>query len=147
MSTFHITIHISRPPAEVFAFVADPHNMPAWYEAVDHVTKTTNGPNGPGAQYHVTRTLPGGQAHNDIELTEHQPNRRVTLESLNGPTPFRYSYALEPAGPRTRLTLEGRISSAGLPGPMGQLDGVATQLFKRGMRQNLNQLKRIVEAS
>jgi hypothetical protein len=29
---------------------------------------------------------------------------------------------------------------------MGRLDGVATQLFKRGMRQNLNQLKRIVEA-
>jgi uncharacterized protein YndB with AHSA1/START domain len=147
MGTFHTAVDISRPPADVFAFVAEPHNMPLWYDAVDHVAKTTNGPSGPGARYDVTRSLPGGHVHNDVELTEHQPDRHVTLESLSGPTPFRYRYALEPTSQGTRLTLDGSISSAGLPGPMGQLDGLATQLFKRGMRHNLNQLKRIIEAS
>jgi uncharacterized protein YndB with AHSA1/START domain len=147
MGAFHTSVDISRPPAEVFAFVAEPHNMPRWYDAVDHVAKTTNGPSGLGARYDVTRSLPGGQVHNDVELTEHKPNRHVTLESRNEPTPFRYHYTLEPTSEGTRLTLDGSISGAGLPGPIGRLDGLATQLFKRGMRHNLNQLKRIIEAS
>jgi uncharacterized protein YndB with AHSA1/START domain len=145
MGTFHLAVEISRPPPEVFAFVAEPLEMPLWYGAVDHVAKTTNGPTGLGARYEVVRSLPGGQTLNDVEVIEHQLDRHVTLESRSGPTPFRYRYALEPTGQGTRLTLAGHISNAGLPGPMGQLDGLATQLFKRGMRHNLNQLKRIIE--
>ena len=103
MGTFHTTVDISRPPDEVFAFVAEPHKMPLWYDAVDHVARTTNGPSGPGARYDVTRSLPGGQVHNDVELTDHQPDRLVTLESLSGPTPFRYRYTLEPTSQGTRL--------------------------------------------
>jgi len=147
MGTFQITVDIGRPPAEVFAVVAQPPTMPRWYEAVDDVTKATDGPSGLGARYDVVRSLPGGAVHNEVELTEHQPDRRVTLESVSGPTPFRYRYALEPTAEGTRLTLDGDISSAGLPGPMGKLDGLATQLFKRGMRQNLSHLKRMIETS
>jgi len=146
MGTLHATVDIGRPLADVFAFVAEPRNMPLWYEAVDEVTKTTDAPRGPGARYLVTRSLPGGQVHNDVELTEHQLDRIVTIESRNGPTPFRYRYTLEPNGSVTRLTLDGRISSTGLPGPIARLDGVATRRFERGMQQNLRQLKRILEA-
>jgi hypothetical protein len=91
--------------------------------------------------------MPGGQAHNDVELTEFQPNRRVTLESRSGPTPFRYRYTLEPTRRGTRLTLQARISNAGLTGPLDHLDAIAAQLFKRGMQHNLTQLKRILDAS
>lgn len=147
MGTFQLTVDIHRPPAEVFAFIAEPRNMPQWYEAVDNVTKATDGPNGIGARYHVTRSLPGGPAHNDVEVTEHEPNRLLTLESRVGPTPFRYRYELRAAPPGTRLALDGRISSSGLPGPLAGVDGLATRLFKRGMRQNLDELKRIIEAT
>lgn len=147
MGTFHLAVDIGRQLAEVFAFVAEPRKMPLWYEAVDQVTKATDGPGGPGARYDVVRSLPGGRVHNEVELTEHQPDRRVTLESVSGPTPFRYRYTLEPTADGTRLTLDGDISSAGLPGPLGRLDGLATQLFTRGMRQNLNHLKRMIETS
>jgi hypothetical protein len=44
-------------------------------------------------------------------------------------------------------SLGGRISAAGLPGPIAHVDRLATQLFKRGMRQNLSKLKRIIEAA
>jgi uncharacterized protein YndB with AHSA1/START domain len=147
MGTFHAAVDIGRPHAEVFAFVAEPRNMPLWYEPVDQVTRATDGPGGPGARYDVVRSLPGGRAHNEVELTEHRPDRRVTLESVSGPTPFRYRYTLEPTAEGTRLTLDASISSAGLPGPMGRLDRLATMLFERGMRQNLNHLKRLIEAS
>ena len=40
------------------------------------------------------------------------------------------------------------MSGTGLPGPLAQLDGVATtHVLKRGMRRNLMTLKRIIEAS
>ncbi len=147
MGTFHIAVDINRPPADVFAVVAEPRAMPLWYDAVDDVAKTSHGSSGAGTRYDVTRSLPGGQAHNTVEITEYEPTRHFTLASDSGPTPFRYRYTLEPTRQGTRLALEGRISAAGLPGPIGRLDRVATQLFRRGMRQNLRQLKLIVEAS
>ena len=41
MGTFHLTIDVNRPTADVFAFVAEPRNMPLWYEAVEHVDEMT----------------------------------------------------------------------------------------------------------
>src|SRR6187397_2278429 len=108
MGTFRLAVDITSPPSEVFTFIAEPRNMPQWYEAVDHVTQTTAGPHGIGSMYDVTRSLPGGQVHNDVEITEHNPNRLVTLESRAGPTPFRYRYELQPNGQGTHLTLEAR---------------------------------------
>jgi uncharacterized protein YndB with AHSA1/START domain len=148
MGTFHLEIIIDRPSEDVFAFIADPTNMPLWYDAVEQVTKTSAGPATTGARYQIARSLPGGEAHNDVEITEYVANRGITLESRDGPTPFRYRYTLEtnPQG-RTTISLDGRISGAGLPGPGGHLDALATQLFKRGMRRNLHELKRVIEAS
>src|SRR5262245_33832681 len=125
--------------------------MPRWYEAVDDVTPATTSTTGVGSRYDVGRTLPGGRVHNHVEITEHEPDRLVTFESRGGPTPFRYRYSLEPittpTGAGTRLHLEGRIDGTGLPGPLGRLGPVASQLFERGRRDNLAQLKRLVETS
>jgi hypothetical protein len=42
--------------------------------------------------------------------------------------------------------LEGEISGAGLRGVAGLLnDGLASELFKRGMKKNLQALKAVVE--
>ena len=122
--------------------------MPLWYEAVEHVTKTSAGPTATGPTYEITRSLPGGDAHNTVEITERDAPHRVTLESRDGPTPFRYRYTLQPRpGEATSITLDGRISGAGLPGPIGHLDALATQLFKHGMRRNLAELKRVIEST
>jgi hypothetical protein len=48
---------------------------------------------------------------------------------------------------KTRLQLEGRITGEGLPGPLSHIDVVVTQLFKRGMGDNLRKLKQLIEAS
>jgi uncharacterized protein YndB with AHSA1/START domain len=146
MGAFQLAIDIRRPPADVFAYVAEPQKMPRWYEAVQQVIKTTANPTGVGSRYQIVRSLPGGPAHNDVEVTEYELNSEVTIESREGPTPFRYRYRVEPDREGTTLTLDGTISGAGLPGPIAHLDRLATQLFKHGMNQNLNELKRIVEA-
>ena len=145
MGSFTITIDIDSPLDDVFAFIGEPRWMPLWYAAVETVSSTSSDGPRPGARFVMTRSLPGGQARNVVEVSEYVPGSRVTLESLEGPTPFRYQYDLEPSRCGTLLTLNGDISSSGLPGIAEHVDGLATQLFKRGMRKNLDVLKRLAE--
>src|SRR5262245_7173791 len=110
--------------------------MPLWYEAVKEVVPLTPAQSGLGARYVVKRTLPGGPIENEVAVTEFQQDQLFTIESMHGPTPFRYRYALEPVAQHTHLVLDGRITGEGLPGPLAHIDGLATQLFKRGMGDN-----------
>jgi uncharacterized protein YndB with AHSA1/START domain len=144
---FQISIDVDRSPSDVFAFVADFRNMPRWYEAVQRVTATTSAPFGIGTRFHMVRSLPGGLAHNDVEVTSCHVDQEITFKTMSGPTPFQYRYRFEPIPNGTKLTLDGEISAAGLPGLAGHVgDGLASQLFKKGMRINLETLKRIIEA-
>ncbi len=147
MGTFRVTININRPTTDVFAFVAEPRNMPRWYEAVERVAEVTARTPTQAASYQITRSLPGGRADNIVEVSESTPNLTVTFESREGPTPFRYRYAIEPNGDGSLRTLDADISSAGLPGPLAYLDAVATRAFKQGMRHNLEGLKHLVESN
>jgi len=145
--SFQISLDIHRSPSEVFAVVADFRTMPEWYDAVERVTAATPDATGPGARFQMVRSLPGGQAYNDVEVTEFQPDEAVTFASAGGPTPFRYHYRLEPIPHGTRLTLDGQISAAGLTGPAAHLGGLAERLFERGMKANLRRLKQLIEAA
>ncbi len=146
MGDFSLSLTIERPPAVVFDFLAEPTNMARWYDAVDQVTLAPGGRVGQGVTFEVIRTLPGGRAVNLVEVSEYEPPRTVTLESREGPTPFRYRYVLQPAGAGTQLTLDARITGEGLSGPAAHLGPLATQLFKRGMRHNLDVLKALIES-
>lgn len=143
--SFEISLDIRRSPADVFAFIADFQNMPKWYEAVDSVTPDSTAPAGLGGRFQMVRSLPGGAAHNTVEVTSYEPDREVTFSSINGPTPFLYRYRLEPIPAGTRLTLLGDISAEGLPGPAAHLGGLVGRLFQQGMKKNLQVLKRILE--
>jgi uncharacterized protein YndB with AHSA1/START domain len=143
--SFRISLDIARSPSDVFAFVADLENMPRWYEAVRRVTVTTPASTGTGARFRMLRSLPGGPAYNDVEVTSYQRNSEVTFASTSGPTPFRYHYRVESVADGTRLTLNGDIGGEGLPGLAAHLGGLAGQFFKQGMRSNLRVLKRILE--
>jgi uncharacterized membrane protein len=147
MGTFRVTVEINRPATDVYDFVAEPRNMPRWYEAVERVTEVRPATPTRAASYRITRLLPGGQADNVVNVTEAKPNLTVTFESREGPTPFRYRYRVEPDGDASRLTLDADISSAGLPGPLAHLDGFATRAFRQGMQHNLEGLKHLVESN
>lgn len=137
---FQISLDIDRTPSDVFAFVADFRNMPRWYEAVEQVTSDG------GSRFHMVRSLAGGRAYNEVEVTSYQVDEEVTFASVSGPTPFTYHYRVEPAAHGTRLTLDGEISGAGLPGPAGHLGALAGKFFQQGMKKNLQVLKRVLEA-
>jgi uncharacterized protein YndB with AHSA1/START domain len=144
--TFTLNLDIIAPPSRVFEFVADFTTMPRWYSAVQRVQRV-EGTGGLGTRYEVYRDLPGGTARNDVAITSYSGGEEVTFTSLSGPTPFVYQYRVQPVEDSTRLTLEGTISPSGLPGPAAHLGPLAEGLFKRGMRNNLGTLTRILERS
>ena len=144
--TFTLNLDIVAPPSRVFEFVADFTTMPRWYSAVQLVQRV-EGTGGLGTRYEVYRELPGGTARNEVAITSYSGGEEVTFRSLSGPTPFVYQYRVQPVEDSTRLTLEGTISPSGLPGPAAHLGPLAEGLFKRGMRNNLGTLTRILEDS
>ena len=147
MGTFSIDVDISRNAPDVFAVLCDVRRMPLWYEAVKEVIALTPGVSGLGARYEIGRSLPGGPVRNQVAVTEYEADRIFTIESLEGPTPFRYRYVLEPLADETRLRLDARITGDGLPGPLAHIDTLVTQLFKRGMGDNLRKLSALIEGS
>jgi polyketide cyclase/dehydrase/lipid transport protein len=147
MGTFQLKICINRPAADVFAVVADPRNMPRWYDAVERVVELAPGTSPDTARFRVTRSLAGSSADNIVDVTAASSNRTVLLESRSGPTPFRYRYTIEPQGTGSLLTLDAQISGSGLPVPLRSVDAVTTRAFKHGMRQNLDVLKHLVESN
>jgi hypothetical protein len=147
MGTFSLDVDIGRSAHDVFAVLSDIHAMPRWYEAVKEVVALTPGVPKLGARYRIGRTLPGGAVTNEIAVAEYVLDQLFTIESISGPTPFRYRYSLEPTAQGTRLRLEGRITGDGLPGPLAHVDSLVTQLFKRGMGDNLRKLGKLVEMS
>jgi len=145
MGSFKIEIEINKDTRTVFRALSDVRAMPRWYEAIKQVVALTANTSGVGARFEVGRVLPGGPVRNEVVIVEDVANELFTIESVSGPTPFRYRYTLEPVGQRTRLQLEGNITGEGLPGPLAHIDALTTQLFKRGMGENLRKLAEMIE--
>jgi len=141
---FHLSTAIAAPTAAVFDFVSDPLTMPQWYSAVESV-HLAEGSNRREARYTVHRRLPTGRVRNEVQVTSYIPRTEVTVTSVSGPTPFSYRYRVSPAPAGTLLELDGSITATGLPGPAAVLGPLAEQVFGRGMRDNLAQLKAILE--
>ena len=78
MDEFSLTINISAPPTAVFAFLANPPNMTRWYDAVEQVSPASAPHVAKGFTFQIIRSLPGGRAVNKVEITEYEPDRRVT---------------------------------------------------------------------
>lgn len=142
--TFTIEINIAAPPETVFRIVADFAAAPGWYSALRHVVRV-RGDGGLNSEYTAHRHLPSGPVVNTVAVTTYVEGREVTFTSVSGPTPFVYRYRVAPASPGTTLHLEGSIEATGLPGPARLLGTVAEQLFSRGMRDNLKNLKDLTE--
>lgn len=143
---FAIEMKIVRPIGEVFTLLARIEDSPLWYSAVKSVDRLHPSPVGVGTRFRFRRALGGVDALNEVEVTAYDPNQRLELSSISGPTPFVYRYRLTPAANNTtHLRLDGAISGEGFSGPMVLLRPLAESFFRRGMIVNLKSLKRLIE--
>jgi hypothetical protein len=144
MITFQTSISIARPIDDVFAYVADPGNLPAWNSAVSDVRPIASGANGAGRTYEMDRRLPTGRATNRLDVIASDRPHDFAIRATPGPTPFTYRYRFADQEGETVVQLDAQVDVEGFAALAGPLARLAV---KRGVDDNLATLKRILENS
>lgn len=75
---------IGARPEEVFAFIADLENLPAWQTGIVSARQTSEGPVARGSTALVVRELMGQRIEAPLEVTEFTPPSRLTVASSVG---------------------------------------------------------------
>ena len=136
-----VTIH--RPAADVFAFVADGLNGPAWRPGImdiEHVSGT-----GAGTVYKQGVKGPGGRrVAADYRITTYEPNTRLGFEAIAGPVRPIGEYVLAEVDGGTRLDFS---LAAELSGFKKLLMGGAVQKTMDAEVAATERLKEILESS
>jgi uncharacterized protein YndB with AHSA1/START domain len=129
------TVEIARPPADVFAFLADGTNGPKWRSGVVDVAHKSG--EGNGAIYTQGVRGPfGRRVPADYQLTAFEPDRRIAFRAIAGPVRPEGAYELEPVDGGTRLTFSLRCAPTGLAKLM-------TPMVAKTMRSEVAQLDRL----
>jgi carbon monoxide dehydrogenase subunit G len=140
--TRRVAVHISRPPDEVFAFVADARNRPLWDDSVGTEELTSPEPIGVGSTVRTGLRSMGRDYVLTWEIVEHEPPRRQTIESTSGPfaTTLAYQLRAQDDGTLVEFSVTGR--------PTGLLR-LLQPLIARNTQKNLDRgfprLKHLLE--
>jgi hypothetical protein len=144
MATFQNTVTIARPTNEVFAFLADFGNIPAWNYAIARTVQTSPGQAGVGATYRQTRTIPRS-SEESFEIIDFAPPSRLAIDGQIGPFHTTSSYLLEPTADGTRLINKVELEpSSALLRPLGPL---VVPAVKAAVARNLGTLKQLLEGT
>jgi hypothetical protein len=141
MASFENTVTIRRPVAEVFAFLADFENVPAWNYAIVETRKVSPGPVGVGTTYRQVRSVTS-RSEEDFEVTVFEPASRLEVQGQLGPFRARLRYTLEPVADGTRLTNAVQLQG---PGLLSMVVPLATSRVKRAVAANLDTLRELLE--
>jgi hypothetical protein len=129
---------------EVFAYVADPLNLPRWNSAVQAVRKNSADRNGVAPTYSMERELPSARAVNELEVMASDPPRTLAIRTTAGPTPFLYRYRFSTENGETVIKLDAEVELLGAASFLRQLAG---RLVRKGVNDNLARLKKLLEAA
>jgi uncharacterized protein YndB with AHSA1/START domain len=138
------SVVIERPVDEVFAYVADLTNNPAWEGNFTQVERTTEGPIGVGTVFTCQLRVPGRRVTSRIELTGFEPGQRIAFRG-NQPASAKPvgSITFEPVDGGTRVTTLPRPEFAG---PLRLLEPLMAGYVRRSNAKHLAALKALLEA-
>ena len=116
------TIHIDRPPEEVFGFIADAANNPKWRKNVVRTEWLDNGPMRVGRRGRQTARLLGREWTVEAEVVEWDRPRVAAWRTIQGPVSVRSWVRVERDG-------TGSLASGGAEGGFtGPIGGLLTRL-------------------
>lgn len=140
---YELAVEIARPPAEVYAYLADPAHLPDWQADVEEVRAAAGAPLQAGATFTEVRSFLGKRAESTLEVTAAEPGREFSLRTLSGPVQVEIRHLLEPAGDGTRVRVEAEAD----PGKLFGLGGpFLRKAAERRARGDFERLKALLEA-
>ena len=133
MTRFEASESIERPAEEVYAFLADPRNEPAWLSqeqdaplrAELSVEMLAGEPGRPGATHRRVSTRGGRREEVEYRLAEAERPRLLRYERLSGKGSTDRTFSMEGEDGATRLTLAQEYT------PRGPLDRLVSKIVLR----------------
>jgi carbon monoxide dehydrogenase subunit G len=136
-----LTIDVARPAEDVFAHLVDLDRLPEWQESA--VESRADEPLAEGVRIFECRRALGREVHSELEVTEFEPPRRLTLKTLKGPVKFTVDHRLAEADGGTQLTVVAEGKAGGL---MRLGEPLLARTVETEMQKDFERLKELLES-
>ena len=140
---YELAVEIARPPADVYAYLADPTHLPEWQADVAEIRGAPGGALSTGETFTEVRSFLGKRAESTLEVIAAEPGQELSLITVSGPVRVEIRHLLEPAGEGTRLVVEAEADLGKLVGLGGPL---VRRTAERRARGDFRRLKALLEA-
>lgn len=138
-----LTIEVARTPEDVFAYLTDVSNLPAWQSGVHTAQIEDAGAPRVGARISESRHMLGRELHMTLEITEYDAPRLFSLRTLDSPVPFIVRHELDARDGGTLLTVTGVGDGGLLPGFAA---GIMARRAEKQFRKDFDRLKKLLES-
>ena len=139
------TTAIERPLDEVVEFAGDPANAPTWYRRIRSATWVTDPPMRLGSRIEFRAHFLGRELRYVYEVVELTAGEQLAMRTVDGPFPMHTTYTWRPLSDRASFMA---IRNHGEPAGVARLFApLVAGAMRRAMRQDLAELKRILEAA
>ena len=138
-----LTIEVARTPEDVFAYLTNVSNLPAWQSGVHTAQIEDAGAPRIGARIRESRHMLGRELNMTLEITEYDAPRVFSLRALDSPVPFIVQHELEPHEGGTLLTVAAVGDAGLLPGFAA---GIMARRAEKQFKKDFERLKRLLEA-
>lgn len=132
------TAFIPSPPGEVYAFLAEPTNLPLWQEGVVSSVRTSPPPTVAGSTGRVVIEMMGQRVTADTTIREAVPDRRLVIATAASGMSVVGSLDLAPADGGTQLTFSSEVKAQSIF--MAPLEGVVADIAERNAEASLARL-------
>ena len=130
-----LSVEIARSPEEVFDFLTDVSNLPAWQSGVHSARRE-------GMRIYESRHMLGRELQTTLEVEEEQRPRLFTLRAVNSPVPFSVRHELASKDGGTVLHVMGEGDAGMLPGFAA---GIMARRAEKQFRKDFERLKKLLE--
>ena len=142
MIQHEVAIHLDQPVNKVFAFLAEPKNLPKWQSNLIEIEQLTEGPFRVGTRVREVRRLGQRPSENKAEVKVFEPNKRFDLKTMTEPeVTVSYSFETEDSG--TRLKYRFVMLTSGL---MRLLEPLIASSIKKQSASDFETLKRVLDS-
>jgi uncharacterized protein YndB with AHSA1/START domain len=133
------TAQIAAPPAEVYAFLAEPANLPRWQAGIVAAERTSPPPTAVGSTARVMLELMGQQVGAEITVREADPPRRLALAASVSGMGIVATLDLAPHDNGTQITLASEVRAENIF--MAPLERMVTDTAERDLDASLTRLQ------
>ena len=139
MQRAEATASIPASAGDLFSFLADPANLPAWQTGILSAELTSEPPIGAGSTARVVRQLMGQRIVADLVMTSFEPDRRLVLESVVSGIAAVATLELTPQADATGLRFEMSFTAQNVF--MAPFEGMAAGAAHGDLASSLERLR------